>query len=92
MKHLEVLLLPPEEMLVTPLAVCRWYPFIYLDEERQSGIKYGRGLNPGPPEPQFEMLTARPHTPPQSPIFYHMPTFIRYIDVNFTFALVDCVR
>ena len=25
---------------------------------------------------------ARPHTPSQSPIFYHMPTFIRYILAN----------
>ena len=25
-------------------------------------------------------------------IFYHMLTFIRYIEVNVTFALLDCVR
>ena len=25
-------------------------------------------------------------------IVYHALTFIRYIEVNFTFALVDCVR
>ena len=25
-------------------------------------------------------------------IVYHMLTFIRYIEVNFSFALVDCVR
>ena len=25
----------------------------------------GRGLNPGPPDPEFEVLTIRPHTPPQ---------------------------
>ena len=24
----------------------------------------GRGLNPGPPDPVFEVLTAQPHTPP----------------------------
>ena len=24
--------------------------------------------------------------------FYHMVTFIRYIEANFTFGLVDCVR
>ena len=23
----------------------------------------GRGLNPGPPDPEFEVLTAQPHTP-----------------------------
>ena len=22
-----------------------------------------RGLNPGPPDPEFEVLTTRPHTP-----------------------------
>ena len=25
-------------------------------------------------------------------IVYHMLTFIRYIEVNFSFALMDCVR
>ena len=25
----------------------------------------GRGLNPEPPDPEFEVLTARPHTPPR---------------------------
>ena len=25
-------------------------------------------------------------------IFYHMVTFIRYVEANFTFGLVDCVR
>ena len=25
-------------------------------------------------------------------IFYHMVTFIRYIEANFTFGLVDCAR
>ena len=25
-------------------------------------------------------------------IFYHILTFIRYIELNFTFALLDCVR
>ena len=24
----------------------------------------GRGLNPGPPDREFEVLTTRPHTPP----------------------------
>ena len=23
----------------------------------------GRGVNPGPPDPEFEVLTAQPHTP-----------------------------
>ena len=26
----------------------------------------GRGLNPGPPDRGFEVLTTRPHTPPKS--------------------------
>ena len=25
----------------------------------------GRGLNPGPPDPEFEVFTAQPHTPPR---------------------------
>ena len=46
------------------------------------------GLNPGPPNPEFEVLTARSHTPPgyhlkrglKNPIFYlcyHVKTVIR---------------
>ena len=76
MKELGVLLLPPGQDAGPsqgyPPAVCRRYPFIHLGEERQSGVKLlvlrkqpdGRGLNPGPPDLQFEMLTSRPHTPP----------------------------
>ena len=34
----------------------------------------GWGLNPGPPDPEFEVLTTRPHTPPPSqcitPVFW----------------------
>ena len=42
MKHLGVLLLPPGRD-VSPSqgyhpAVCRWYPYIHLGEERQSGV------------------------------------------------------
>ena len=28
----------------------------------------GRGLNPGPPDPEFEFLTARPHKPPPNSV------------------------
>ena len=47
-------------------------PIIHLSEERQqSGVKClverkqrdGRGVNPGPPDPEFEVFTAQPHTP-----------------------------
>ena len=31
----------------------------------------GRGLNPGPPDPEFEVLTARPHTPPTPLLWQH---------------------
>ena len=54
----------------------------------------GRGLNPGPPDPEFKVLTARPHTPPR--YVYTMPdsfradtksskvfTPIRYVTLNF---------
>ena len=76
MKELGVLLLPPGQDAGPsqgyPPAVCRRYPFIHLGEERQNGVKLlvlrkqpdGQGLNPGPPDLQFEMLTSRPHTPP----------------------------
>ena len=32
-------------------------------------IADGRGLNPGPPDPEFEVLTAPPHTRPQNAFF-----------------------
>ena len=71
-----------------PSAVCCWYPFMHLGEERQSRVpqwskvpclrkqRDGRGLNTGPPDPEFEVLTTRPHTPPHfdqlisKPFFY----------------------
>ena len=31
----------------------------------------GRGLNPGPPDPEFEVLTTRPHSPPNGTTIYH---------------------
>ena len=79
MKHwyLGVLLLLPEPDAHPPQgyhpAVCRWYLVIHLGEERQSGVKFlcltkqrdRQGLNPGPPDLEFEVLTAWPHTPPK---------------------------
>ena len=35
----------------------------------------GRGLNPGPPDPEFEVLTTRPHTPPQGGVETIQSTF-----------------
>ena len=74
MKQLGVATPPLDVVLVhyrvTPPAVCRWYPFIHLGEERQSKVPYLRkqrdrpGLNPGPPDPEFEVLTTRPHMSP----------------------------
>ena len=55
-----------------PPAVCRQYPCIYTREWRETKWskvprirkqRDGRGLNPGPPHPEFEVLTAQPHTP-----------------------------
>ena len=40
-----------------PPAVCRRYPLIQPECD-------GRRLNPGPPDPEFEVLTTRTHTPP----------------------------
>ena len=76
MNHLVVLLLPtgqdgsPSQGYLP--AVCCWYPFIHPGEERQKWSKVpclrkqrdGRGLNPRPPDPEFEVLTTWPHTPP----------------------------
>ena len=43
MNHLGVLLLPPGRDASPsqgyPQEACRWYPFIHLGEERQSGLK-----------------------------------------------------
>ena len=50
-----------------PPAVCRRYSFI---ETKWSKVlclrkqRYGGGLNAGPPDPKFEMLTTQLHTPP----------------------------
>ena len=51
-----------------PRSVCHWYPFIHLCEERPSKVKFlkgkkrdGQGLNPGPSDPESEVLTGRPH-------------------------------
>ena len=44
MKHLGVLLLFPGQNVSPsqgyPPAVCRWYPYIHLGEERQSGVNF----------------------------------------------------
>ena len=54
-----------------PQAVCCRYPFIHLGEERQSGVKFLQSkettrrarLEPGSLAPEFEVLTARSHSP-----------------------------
>ena len=54
-----------------PPAVCLRYLFIHLGVERQSGVKFLQSketarrarLEPRPPAPEFEVLTARPHMP-----------------------------
>ena len=60
----------PSQDYFPPL--CRWYPFILLGEERQSGIKApclrkqrdGRCLSPRLPDREFKVLTATPLTHP----------------------------
>ena len=75
MKHLGLLLLPPgrdsSPSQGYPPRVCHRYPFIHLGEQRQSGKvpclrkqRDGRGLNPEPPDPEFEVLTTWLHTTP----------------------------
>ena len=50
---------------------CQWSKVPCLRKQRD-----GRGLNTGPPDPEFEVLTTRPHTPPHfdqlisKPFFY----------------------
>ena len=52
------------------LIIDETYGWVHLGEEKKSGVKVpcrrkqgdGRGLNPGPPDPEF---AARPHTPPR---------------------------
>ena len=39
----------------------------------------GWGLNPGTPDPEFEVLTTRPHTPPQWDAFKKNGTIIQEI-------------
>ena len=76
MKHLGVLLLPPgwdatpsqgyprQYVAGTHLSTWvkrdKWSKLPCLRKQRDR-----RGLNPGPPDPEFEVLTTRPHTPPQ---------------------------
>ena len=38
-----------------------WSEVSYLRKQHN-----GRSLNPGPPDPEFEVLNTPPHTPPQS--------------------------
>ena len=58
----------PSSMSLVPIYTPVWrettwfkVPFIRKQWE-------GRGLNPWPPDPEFEVLTARPHMPPPSPL------------------------
>ena len=59
---------PPPPSSVSPVPIytpgwreTKWSKVPCLRKQRD-----GRGLNPGPPDPdpEFEVLTARPHTPP----------------------------
>jgi len=57
--------LPPRSMLPVPIyspgwRETKWNKVPCLRKQRD-----WRGFNPGPPDPEFEVLTARPHTPPQ---------------------------
>ena len=64
----------------------KWSKVPCLREHRD-----GRGLNPGPPDPEFEVFTIRPHTPPQftkyasrktKNNFEHMKTLITFGSSN----------
>ena len=76
MKHVGILLLPPGRdaspsqgypsgMSPVPIYApgrgeTKWGKVLCLRKQRD-----GRGLNPGPPDPEFKVLTTRPHRPPQ---------------------------
>ena len=59
------------------------YSFIHLGEELLSGVKFlvsrndatVRGLNPGPPDLEFEVLTTLPHTP----LCFHLSFGLNFI-------------
>ena len=59
----------------TWLTIDETYGWVNLGEEKKCGVKVpcirkqrdGRGLNPGPPDPQFEVSSPWPHMPPGLP-------------------------
>ena len=64
----------------------KWSKVPCLREQRD-----GRGLNPAPQDPEFEVFTIRPHTPPQltkyasrktKNNFEHMKTLITFGSSN----------
>ena len=59
MKHLGVLLLPPGQ----DASPSQRYPTAECPCPRKQ--RDGQGLNPGHPDPEFEVLPTRSHTPPQ---------------------------
>ena len=49
----------------------------------------GRGLNPGPPDPEFEFLTARPHTSRHQTVYVYtnvvsLPIFLALKNISST--------
>ena len=55
------------------LTIDETYGWVHRGEEKKCGVKVpcirkqrdGRGLNPGPPDPEFEVSSAWPHAPPR---------------------------
>ena len=59
---------PSWSIAEVPPAVWRRYPWRETKWSKVPCLKVqrdGRGLNTGPPDPEFEVLTTRPRTPPQ---------------------------
>ena len=59
--------IPPAQRYIAGINLYTWmkrdkveYKIRCLSKQRD-----GRGFNPLPPDPEFELSTARPHTPPQ---------------------------
>ena len=59
---------PPSSMLLVPIYTPGWRETKSSKVPCLSRQRDGWGLNPGPPDPEFKVLTPPPHTPPQTSI------------------------
>ena len=68
--HTSIVTPPPLDGMLVHRRVTPQHLYTWWREAKCSKVtclgkqRDGRGLNPGPPDPVFEVLTAQPHTPP----------------------------